>query len=567
MEAAAGGAASSFPDPRQCSVPQILLLAGFYLYVLFRAAGFLGDGGALLLLLPRSAPAVASIVLPVLGAVPDAVLVLFSGFGGTGQLAVGLGVLAGSTVELITVAVYAAVAAGRVAFRDGRVPAYAPPKGVASAMWCKRDPDMERGLCRTGVGYGKSAKSAGKAMLTTTLGYVVVQGGSLLAGGEGEHKSLPVVVGIAICAAELLCYLVVCWAASRLSGAAVDDHIADANIQALRDGTLSLRGAMADLGDRHWAATVRASDLETALLNTASEDEVRRMCRFLAPFFGRYAAQSEDGRLDFEGFRMVLNDVNENLPRDAEFKVFEAADADCDGRISFEEFAACLTALVFYPSGGDAAGAAAETTRRKAAPKMFLTGDEAQAHEVEDGGLENEEEDEPVEVGDVDPADQQQRIKTQACAKIAGGLLLLLVFAGPVVAVLSELAARLGVSAFYVAFLLVPPTTCAGEVVAAYTYAAKRTRKSMTTLLSTLQGAAVVNNTLCLGVFLCVVHAKSMAWEFSAETLPVVLVEMAIGMSVVCRGRLTLFDGVCALALYPASLLMSWMLQRRVGLA
>lgn len=35
-----------------------------------------------------------------------------------------------------------------------------------------------------------------------------------------------------------------------------------------------------------------------------------------------------------------------------------------------------------------------------------------------------------------------------------------------------------------------------------------------------------MNNTFCLGIFLMLVYAKNLAWEFSAETLSIVLIQV-----------------------------------------
>lgn len=50
---------------------QVLSLAGAYGYVLYLASQMLSDGSELLLLVPSIAGVVGSIVLPILGAVPD----------------------------------------------------------------------------------------------------------------------------------------------------------------------------------------------------------------------------------------------------------------------------------------------------------------------------------------------------------------------------------------------------------------------------------------------------------------------------------------------------------------
>lgn len=69
------------------------------------ASNMISDGSELLLLVPAVAGIVGSVVLPVLGAVPDGAIVLFSGMGDNAQeqLSVGVGALAGSTIMLLTV--------------------------------------------------------------------------------------------------------------------------------------------------------------------------------------------------------------------------------------------------------------------------------------------------------------------------------------------------------------------------------------------------------------------------------------------------------------------------------
>ena len=64
----------------------------------------ISDGSELLLLIPSVAGLVGSVVLPVLGAVPDGAIVLFSGIGPDAQeqLTIGIGALAGSTIMLLT---------------------------------------------------------------------------------------------------------------------------------------------------------------------------------------------------------------------------------------------------------------------------------------------------------------------------------------------------------------------------------------------------------------------------------------------------------------------------------
>ena len=79
-----------------------------YGYALLTAAGFISDGSELLLEI-LSPGLVGGLLLPILGAVPDAAVIIASGLGASKedaqeQVSVGMGTLAGSTVMLLTIA-------------------------------------------------------------------------------------------------------------------------------------------------------------------------------------------------------------------------------------------------------------------------------------------------------------------------------------------------------------------------------------------------------------------------------------------------------------------------------
>jgi hypothetical protein len=64
---------------------QLLFLFAVYGYVLMNASNMISDGSEYLLLVPAYAGIVGSVVLPILGAVPDGMLILFSGMGDDAQ--------------------------------------------------------------------------------------------------------------------------------------------------------------------------------------------------------------------------------------------------------------------------------------------------------------------------------------------------------------------------------------------------------------------------------------------------------------------------------------------------
>merc|ERR1719414_2194988 len=91
-----------------------------YAVVLYQASNLISSGSELLQLVPAVAGIVGSIVLPILGAVPDGMMVLFSGVGPNAQetVSVGVGALAGSTVMLLTFPWFVCVHFGRVPINE-----------------------------------------------------------------------------------------------------------------------------------------------------------------------------------------------------------------------------------------------------------------------------------------------------------------------------------------------------------------------------------------------------------------------------------------------------------------
>jgi len=571
-EKAAADPFNPFPSPENCNMAQIIFLTGMYGYVLFQASNLISDGSELLLLVPAAAPVVGSVVLPILGAVPDGMMVLFSGLGpdAQNQVSVGVGALAGSTVMLLTLPWFLAVMAGRVSLKDGK-PTYQRPANADPATWDKLNPPGNMSLLHTGVGYGPEILQSAWTMLYTLLGYVIIQGSAFavdsmpkspdisrkqligLQKEEASFENIWALLGLIVCCAFFGWYLWKMWSESQ--GGAVSDIIAESTVQGIRDGTLTLRGAMAAFRDKHWS-NVCKKPLTEVLVNKESMDEVRRMCKVLAPFFAMYDANG-DNTIDFEEFRMIFKDVGENLSREAQYAMFDAADTNKSGDISFEEFVACLMSFALDPNTD-----LQETKKPKYAVnpnKYFEDGGNGEADE-EDG-----EEDVPEDLADLEPEEQQKRIKIRAAYMMALGTLLVLIFSDPMVDLLSELGVRLDVSAFYISFVLAPLASNASELVAAYNYAKKRTCKSITTSLSTLEGAAIMNNTFCLAIFLALVYFQRLAWEFSAETTAIMLIQVLMAFLVLSRRVHRMIEAYVILSLYPLCLATVYVLENYVG--
>merc|ERR1719161_628761 len=154
-----------FIDPEGLNPSQVFFIFCVYAYVLYTGSNLISDGGELLQLIPSIQGVVGSIVLPILGAVPDGMMVLFSGLGPDAQeqVSVGVGALAGSTIMLLTLPWFLAVLGGRVSLVGG-VPQYKKPED-APEDWDKLSPPGSLSLQDTGVGVAPSVQASARLML------------------------------------------------------------------------------------------------------------------------------------------------------------------------------------------------------------------------------------------------------------------------------------------------------------------------------------------------------------------------------------------------------------------
>jgi len=325
----------------------------------------------------------------------------------------------------------------------------------------------------------------------------------------------------------------------------VQNKIKEMEIGAMEDGTLTLRAVMSQFESSAWATEVDAKTADRATL-----EEVRGMCKILAPFFGKYD-QNGDNRIDFEEFRLLFKDMRAGVPKEMEEHLFDAADVDGSKFINFEEFVGCI---ICFSMASDQFGHRGPP-KQAIDPKVFYDPNDEE---------EGEEEDMPEDLADLPPDEQQRRIKQRAYQMMGLGTLLVVVFSDPMVDLLGALGKCINIPPFYVSFVLAPMASNASELVAAANYAQKKTIKSMTTSLSTLEGAGVMNNCFTTGVFLALIFCRGIAWQFTAETIVIILVEVLIGVTVLFKPKQLLYDALIIFSYYPLSLVVVWALENKL---
>merc|ERR1719199_1300577 len=134
----------------------------------------------------------------------------------------------------------------------------------------------------------------------------------------------------------------------------------------------------------------------------------------------------------------------------------------------------------------------------------------------------------PDEFKDLSPEEQTSAVIKEAFKSMAIGTFLVLIFSDPMVDVLAQIGKVTGVPPFYVSFVLAPLASNASELVSSYKLAAKKTSGAITQSLQTLEGAACMNNTFCLGIFFFLIYYQGLAWKFTAETLSIFLVQFLV---------------------------------------
>jgi len=191
------------------------------------------------------------------------------------------------------------------------------------------------------------------------------------------------------------------------------------------------------------------------------------------------------------------------------------------------------------------------------------TTDDGEGGDDDDDG--DEEEEVPDDLTHLSPKQQRIRIVLRSCWMMGLGVLLVVVFSDPMVDVFTSLGHVCNIDPFYVAFVLGPIASNASELIAAINYSRKKTIRTATIGCESLVGAACMNNTFCLMIFMIMIFARKLAWRYSAETLSILAVELAMLGFAIQRTQRLLF-GIFIILLYPLSIGFVILLEKVIGL-
>lgn len=534
-------------EPSEVGLTGLFWLFLSYGYVLYKASALISEGSELLLLVPSMAGLVGGVVLPLLGAVPDGAIILFSGLGDLKSaqetLSVGVGALAGSTIMLLTVPFALSVYGGRV---DLVGPKKDKPNYLGKPKLTEKS-SMLAGLTETGVALTEAVQHGGILMVVTLVPYFLIQVPAFFLHGpkaeisRGEHWwSLS---GLVICLAGLTLYMHLQLQISR-DGQDRDKRMAVMK-KVLKKGAMSLFGAVAE--------SVREQERLLAADAASEYQSLSQQKDYPPPAIASYLKEvladafrtydnNQDGELDKHETKVFFNDFHETISEEEMDELFTKYDTDQSGFISLDEFIGLAYALIKSQEKGK---------KRNSAPshRAGATSDAL----AESAFSDVEQEEVPEEFTDLSPDKQQAAIKSRAFWMLLAGAVLVVLFSDPMVDVMQEIAVRAHMSPFYVSFILAPLASNASEVISSMYYAGKKTGKTITVSLSTLEGAACMNNTFCLSIFMGLIFFRGLAWQYTAETISIIFVEIVVAILVQSK-YMTFLRGMLVLGLFPLSI-------------
>lgn len=510
---------------------------------------------------------VGPVVVPLLGNLPECAIILYSGFSDNPNetIDVGIGALAGSTIQLLTIPWFITILLGRINLTyDGKQKYKNKPRLRPKGYWH---------LFRTGVQAKGFVRVIGRFLLLTCMTYVIIQliiadeyfskkktenhhiishqdteighhenrhDSSQKTHHEGPQQSnINDEEKIGSYFVIVLCIILFgMYVKSRLQEGRELQEYRDAlhhtaTVNSLASNSVSISAAFSMFGNAD------AKDMDKSHLN-----------RVLKVFFSKYD-RDNSGFIDKYELKILMQDLGENVGTHELTKLYEWIDTDGKSGISFEEFAEAIPKLI---------RSRIQRKNDQSTKKSLMMRNQRDLDEDE-----FEVETIPEELRHDDVEVERRNILLKSFRLMISGTILVLIFSEPIVEVMSDMAERSGISAFYVSFAFAPLASNAPELVSAYLHNIHKTKTSVTMTFSSVLGAAILHNTLVLAIFIFIFLRNRLPWTYSAETLAIIFVEFAIGLYSQKR-YFTLFDGFVILMLYPGSLLIVTVLQDYLGI-
>lgn len=491
-----------------------------YGYLMFLAATYLSAGSEILLEL-LGPGLVGGLFLPILGALPDAMLILVSGLSGTpetaqSQVSVGMGLLAGSTVMLLTVIWGTCIVVGKCDI-DTTVAV---------------DGKDTKALSLTGSGISTDIWTSYAAMLmaVSVIPFIVVQFPQLVHSTSGRH--LAVLIALIISVSLLISYCIY--------------QVVQPKIQ---------RRRLIYAKHKHVRAGI-LKHLRMNALGRLSTEEGTPNEEVLEKLF-KVIDTNGDDHLSYIELRALIVGIRFdeiNLEEaDAIDRVMKDFDTSEDSEIDFREFVNGVAKWL-------------EEAKSSKAPSHLGGPDTVeflhhfhQQTKIEHDLL-GDQSDESVE-----GVEKSKWTSIKALLFLLLGTAIAAAFADPLVDAVDNFSTATSIPSFFISFIALPLATNSSEAVSAIIFATRKRQRSASLTFSELYGAVTMNNVLCLSVFLALVYVRGLTWDFSSEVLVILIVCVVMGAFASVRTTFPLWTSLLAFLLYPFSLALVYVLDYVFG--
>ncbi|KAL4619879.1 hypothetical protein ACB092_06G113000 [Castanea dentata] len=505
--------------PCTTSVLGNIFLIAVYGFLMFISAKLLSNGSELLLEI-LGPGIIGGLFLPILGALPDAMLILVSGLSGStdtaqSQVSVGMGLLAGSTVMLLTVIWGSCVIVGKCDLVDSVAQDAQDTKGFS--------------LTESGVSTDIWTSYAARMMVISVIPFLVVQIPQLLNSTSGRH--LAVLIGLIVSFILLIAYclfqVLQPWIQRRKLAYVRHKHVIL--------GFLKQRALERLLKEDGNPDTETIGKLFTAT-DTDHDEEISDI-ELRALIVGIQFEEIID--LDFD---------------DAVDKIMKDFDTSRNNKIDMPEFVDGISKWLHKIKRGAARNAGRysmtnffDNFREETKREKDLLDLGGQSDEVNEGG------------------ENSKWTTIKAVLLLLLGTIIAAAFADPLVDAVDNFSDATSIPAFFISFIALPLATNSSEAVSAIIFASRDKRKTASLTFSELYGAATMNNVLCLSVFLALVYIRGLTWDFSAEVLVILIVCLVMGLLGSFRTHYPLWTSILAILLYPFSLALIYVLDYVLG--
>ncbi|KAM5586192.1 sodium/calcium exchanger NCL [Rosa sericea] len=500
-----------------------LFLIIVYGGLMYLAATYLSKGSELLLEI-LGPGIIGGLFLPILGALPDAMLILVSGLSGStetaqDQVSVGMGLLAGSTVMLITVVWGSCVFIGKC--------------DIENNIAVDNKDTKKLSLTGSGVTTDTLTKYSAIIMAVSVIPFIVVQLPQLLS--STYLRQLAVLIGLVLSLALLISYCMYQvfqpWIQRRRLAYAKHKHV--------------ISGLLKDLKKRALGRLLH----DNGELN---EEVVEKLFDTIDMNRDKHLSLSELRAL-MVGIRFDEIELDKD---DAADKVMKDFDTSHDSQISLREFKAGIQKWL-----NEAKHAGNSTSYSGSRTEKILDDFHEQTKKEHQLIVRGEEQSDEV----VEGVDNPKKTSIKAGLMLLAGTLIAAAFADPLVDAVDNFSDATSIPTFFISFIALPLATNSSEAVSAIIFASRKKKRTASLTFSELYGAVTMNNVLCLSVFLALVYVRGLTWDFSAEVLVIVIVCVVMGVFGGLRTTFPLWTTSIAYLLYPFSLVLVYVLDYIFG--